>query len=140
MYPFLRSFFLQVTTDTTTTATARPDTMTGETATVAIETGIGIATRDATETEDTTGIGIDVTTTGGLEDTKEEEEEEEGDIDENARRDLVRDATTKCKLTALQRLSAATVVIEGEAKNAVGMVWALRNEGALLQLTRSHCQ
>jgi len=67
--------------------------MTGETATVAIETGTGIATRDATETEDTTGIVIDETTTGDLEDTTEEEEEEEeegeGDIDENARKGLV---------------------------------------------------
>ena len=56
---------------------------------MAIETGTGIATRDATETEDTTGIVIDETTTGDLEDTTEEEEEEEGDIDENARKGLV---------------------------------------------------
>ena len=119
-------------TGTTKTDTALPDTMTGETATVVIETGTGIATRDATETEGTTAIVIDGTTTGGLEGTKEE-----GGIDENARKDLAQGATTICKLTALQRLTAATV-IEDEPQNVAGMVWELRNEGALPQLTWSH--
>ena len=112
--------------------------MTEETATVAIETGTGIATRDATETEDTTGIVIDGTTTGDLEDTTEEEgEEEEGDIDENARKGLAEGATTKCKSTALQRVSAATVREDG-ALNVARMAWALRNEGALRQQMRPH--
>ena len=83
-YPFLRSLFPQITTGTTKTDTARPDTMTEGTATVVIETGIGIATTGATGTEDMTGIVIDGTTTDGLQDTTGV-----GDTDENARIDLV---------------------------------------------------
>lgn len=98
--------------------------MSGETATEAIETGTGIATRDATEIEDTTGIVIDGTTTDGLEDTREE-----GDTDGNARKDLVGGAMTRCKLTPLQRVNAAATAREGGAPSAVGMVWALPNEG-----------
>lgn len=66
--------------------TAHPDTMTEETATVVIETGTGTVTTGATGTEVTTGTVIDETTTGGPEDTREEEG---GDIDGNAKRDLV---------------------------------------------------
>ena len=124
-YPFLHSFFLQITTGTTKTDTALPGTMTEETATVAIETGTGIATRDATETEDTTGIVIDGTMTGDLEDTTED-----GDTEENARRDLVRGATTKCRSMALQRVTV-TSAIEGETRNAEGTAWVPQNGGAL---------
>ena len=132
LYPFLRSFSLQITTGTTKTVTTRtdivlPDTMTGETATAVIETETGNATRDAIGIEDTTGIVIDGTTTGGPEDTREEEE---GDTDENARKDLVEGAMTKCKLTALQRVTAATAR-EGGVLSVVGTVWALPNEGVL---------
>ena len=134
-YPFLPSFFLQNTTGTTRTDTALLGTMTGETATAVIETGTGIVTTDATGKEDTTGIAIDGTMIGGLDDTKEE-----GDIDENARKDLAQGATTRCKLTALllQRVTAAATVIEEGAQNVAEMVWALQSEGALPQQMRSH--
>ena len=130
-YPFLRSFCLQITTGTTRTDTARPDTMTE--GTVAIETGTGIVTTDVTGTEDTTGTVTDVTTIGGLESTRQD-----GGIDENARRDLAQGATTKCKLTALQRVTAVTAIEDG-ARNAERMAWAPRNEGALPRQTRSRC-
>ena len=130
---FSPPFFLQITTGTTKTDTAPPDTMTGETATVTIEKGTGTVMRGATETEDTTGIVIDGTTTGALEDTTEE-----GDIDENARKGLAEGAKTKCKLTALQRVTAPTVIGDG-AINVAGMAWALQNGGALRQRTRSNC-
>ena len=127
--------FPQITTGTTKTDTARPDTMTEETATVVIETETGIATKGATGREDTTGIVIDGTTTDGLEDTREV-----GDIDGNARTDLVEGAKTTCKSTVLQRPTAATVatVIEDGARNVEKTAWALRNGGALLQPTRPH--
>ena len=132
-YPFLRSLFPQITTGTTKTDTARPDTMTEGTATVVvIETGIGIATRGATGTEDTTGTVIDGRTTDGLEGTTEV-----GDTDGNARIDLVQGATTRCKLTPLQRVTAATAIEDG-AKNVERTVWVLRNEGAPPQPMRPH--
>ena len=122
-------------TGTTKTDTARPDTMTEETATVVIETGIGTATRGATGREDTTGIVIDGTTTDDLQDTTEV-----GDIDGNARIGLAEGAKTTCRLTALQSLSAVTVatVIEDGARNVERMVWVLRNEGVLPQPTRPY--
>ena len=137
-YPFLRSFFLQITTGITKTDTALPDTMTEETATVVIETGTEIVTKDGTETEGTTGTVIDGTTTDDLEGTTEEQGEGEEGIDENARKGLAQGAKTTCKLTALQRVTVATVRGDG-ALNVAGMVWALRNEGALRQQTQSHC-
>jgi len=115
------------------TDTAPPDTMTGETATVMTEKGTGTVMRGATETEDTTGIVIDGTTTGAPEDTTEE-----GAIGENARKGLPEGATTKCKLTALQRVTAPTVIGDG-ATNVAGMVWALLNGGALRQQMQSNC-
>ena len=126
--PFLRSFFSQITTGTTRTDTARPDTMTEGTATAVIETGTGIVMTDATGTEDTTGIVTGGTTTGDLEDTMED-----GDIGGNARRDLVQDAKTTCRLMPLQRAIVVTAetVTEGGARNVEGMEWALRNEGVL---------
>ena len=100
--------------------------------TAVIGTGKGIATRDAIEIEDTTGIVIDGTTTGGLEDTREE-----GDTDENARKGLVQNAMTRCKLTLLQRVTAATAR-EGGVLSAVGMVWALPNGGVPPRQTLPH--
>ena len=138
VYPFLRSLFPQITTGTTKTDTAHPDTMNEGTATVVvIETGIGIATRGATGTEDTTGIVIDGTTTGGLEDTTEV-----GDTGGNARIDLAQSATTRCKLTLLQRVivvTAATAIEDG-ARNVERMVWVLQNEGVLPQPMRPRWQ
>jgi len=96
--------------------------------------GTGTVMRGATETEDTTGIVIDGTMTGALEDTTEEE----GAIGENARKDLAQGAKTKCKLTALQRVTAPTVIGDG-AINVAGMVWALQSGGALRQQMRSNC-
>ena len=140
-YPFLRSLLPQITTGTTKTDTARPGTTNEGTATVVvIETGTGIATKGATGTEDMTGIAIDGRTRDGLEDTKGVV-----DTDENVRIDLVQGATTTCKLTPLQRVTAATVatvataaaiVIEDGARNAERTVWVLRNEGALPQPMR----
>jgi hypothetical protein len=101
--------------------------------TVAIETETGIVTKDAIGTEDTTGTVTDVTTKGGLEDTRRG-----GGIDENARRDLAQGATTKCKLMALQRVTAVTVIEDG-VRSAERMVWAPRNEGALPRQMRSRC-
>lgn len=129
VYPFLRSLFLQITTGTTKTDTARPGTMTEETATVAIETGTGIVTTGATGTEDMTGIAIDGTTTGGLEDTTED-----GDTDGNARKGPAQDATTTCKSTPLQRATAVTVIEDG-ARNVERTVWAPQNEGVPPQQT-----
>jgi hypothetical protein len=101
------------------------------TATAVIGTGTGIVMTGATGTEDTTGTVIDVTTRGGQEDTTED-----GDIDENAKRDLVGGVRTKCKSMPLQRVTAATVT-EDEARNAEGTVWAPLNEGVLLLQTPS---
>ena len=134
--PFLRSLLSQITTGTTKTDTARPDTTNEGTATAAIETGTGIVMKGATGKEGTTGIVIDEMTRGDLEDTTED-----GDIDGNARRDHAPGATTKCKLTALQRLTAlnvanvATAIGDG-ARNVGGMEWVLRNEGAPPRQTR----
>jgi hypothetical protein len=100
------------------------------TATAVIVTGTESVTTDATGTEDTTGIVIDGTTTGGLEGTKGT-----GGTDENARRGLVEDAKTTCRLMALQRLTAATAR-GGEARNVGRMEWALQNEGAPPQRMR----
>ena len=84
-YPFLRPSFFQITTGTTRTDTAHPDTMTDGTATAVIEvTETGIVMTGATGTEDTTATAIDETTTGVLEGTRED-----GGIDENAKRGLV---------------------------------------------------
>jgi len=132
-YPSLRPFFLQITTGTTKTDTARPDTTTEGTATVVIETGTETATTGATGTEDTTGIVIDGTMTDGPQDTTEGE-----GIGGNARIDLVVEGVmTTCKLMALQRVTAATVIEDG-ARNVGRMVRVLRNEGALPQPTRPH--
>ena len=123
-YPFLRSLLLQITTATTKTDTARPDTTTEGTVAVVIETGTGTVTTDATGTEDMTGIVTNGTTTGGLEDTTED-----GDIDGNARIGHAEGATTTCKLMARQRVTAVTAIEDG-ARSVERMVWVLRNEGA----------
>lgn len=106
--------------------------MTGETATVVTGKETGTVMRGATETEDTTGIVIDGTMTDALEDTTEE-----GAIGENARKDLAEGAKTKCKLTALQRVTAPTAIGDG-AINVPGTVWALPNGGALRQQMQSN--
>lgn len=108
--------------------------MTEGTATAVIGTEKGIVTKDATGTEDTTENVIDETTKGGLEDTTEGV-----DIDENAKKGLVQGARTKCRLTVLQRVTAAVTVTEDEAQSAGGTVWALQNEGVppLRTLSRS---
>ena len=95
----------------------------------------GITRIDATGTGYTTAIAIDRTTTGNLEDTMGDEEE--GDIDENAKRGLDQGVTTKCKLMALQKVTAVATVIEDGARNVARIVCALRNEGALPQQMRS---
>ena len=124
--PFLYPPFLQITTGTTKTDTALPGTTNEGIVTVVIEvTETGIVTTGATATGGTTGTATDETMTGGLEDTTED-----GDTEENARRDLVRGATTKCRSMALQRVTV-TSAIEGETRNAEGTAWVPQNGGAL---------
>jgi hypothetical protein len=126
-YPFLRSSLFQITTGTTTTDTAHPDTTTDGTATAVIVTGTGIAMKGATGTEVTTANVIDGMTRGGLEGTRED-----GDTDGNAKRGRVQGARTTCKSTALQRATAETVVVTviGDATpNVGGTGWVLLNEG-----------
>jgi hypothetical protein len=98
-YPFLHSFFFQITTDTTRTDTTHPDTTISGTAT-------GVIVR-----EDRTGNAIDRTTSGGLEATRED-----GNTDGNAMRGLVSGVGTTCKSTALHRVTVVTVmaIVAGE--------------------------
>lgn len=81
-HPFPRPIFLQITTGTTRTDTALPDTTTEGTATVVIETETEIVMTDVTGTGDTTGTVIGGTTKGVLGDMKG------GGTEENAKRDL----------------------------------------------------
>lgn len=128
-HPFLHPFLSQITTATTRTDTALPDTMTGETATAVIATGIGIVTTDATGIEDMTGTVIDGTMTDGPGDTKDE------GTGESARRDLVQGAKTKCRLTPRRRMIVVTET-EDEPRSVEGMAWELRNEEAPPHKTR----
>ena len=90
---------------------------------MAIATGIGIVTTDATGIEDMTGTVIDGTMTDGPGDTKD------GGTGENVRRDLVQGAKTTCRLTPRRRMIGVTET-EGEPRSVEGMAWELRNEEA----------